>query len=276
MGIFNGNYILGGDEIERLTEADFLKVDPNRRQLVLEKVGFVPLGSQGDTSVSQSGAKVEYTRRVEQELTTLSPSGPLQTKSTSTWTTALPTHTSHRSKKRAANPSPQKDLFLLASLVQNPTNLGGLSRVAEIFGCSSLAINSLSSTSSKEFTSVSVSSEHWLKIIEVKVVEVIRFIREMKVKGYTVVGIEQTDASYILGKDAKEENEVGKAMGKTGPWNLPKLAVLMLGSEREGIPAELLGEVDMCVEIPQKGETRSLNVQTAAAVVCYEWNKQWG
>lgn len=64
-------------------------------------------------------------------------------------------------------------------------------------------------------------------------------------------------------------------MGKEGRGKLPKKAVLMLGSEREGIPAELLGEVDMCVEIEQRGETRSLNVQTAAAVVCYEWDRQW-
>ena len=92
------------------------------------------------------------------------------------------------------------------------------------------------------------------------------FLREKKVQGYTIVGIEQTDVSSILGKMNKNGKE----------WKLPKNAVLMLGSEREGIPADLLGEVDLYVEIEQKGETRSLNVQTAAAVVCYEWNRQWG
>jgi len=83
-----------------------------------------------------------------------------------------------------------------------------------------------------------------------------------------IVGIEQTDQSIILGKE--DSGKEGISGGR-----LPKKAVLMLGSEREGIPAELLGEVDMCVEIEQRGETRSLNVQTAAAVVCYEWNRQW-
>lgn len=80
-------------------------------------------------------------------------------------------------------------------------------------------------------------------------------------EGYTIVGIEQTDQSVVLGRDAG--------------WRMPRKAVLMLGSEREGIPAGLLGEVDLCVEIRQRGETRSLNVQTAAAVVCFEWDRQW-
>ena len=46
--------------------------------------------------------------------------------------------------------------------------------------------------------------------------------------------------------------------------------LLLLGTEKYGIPAELLGELDWCVEIPQQGRTRSMNVQTAAAVVLYD------
>jgi len=92
-----------------------------------------------------------------------------------------------------------------------------------------------------------------------------------KIDGYTIVGIEQTDVSLVLGK----ESSAGAGGKVGGSWKLPEKALLMLGSEREGIPAELLGEVDLCIEIEQRGKTRSLNVQTAAAVVCYEWNRQW-
>ena len=68
--------------------------------------------------------------------------------------------------------------------------------------------------------------------------------------GYSVVGIEQTDRSVRIG-------EAGCV--------LPEKCVLVLGSEAKGIPAALLAECDMLVEIPQVGVTRSLNVQTAAA-----------
>jgi tRNA guanosine-2'-O-methyltransferase len=50
----------------------------------------------------------------------------------------------------------------------------------------------------------------------------------------------------------------------------------VLGAERTGMPADVLVECDECVEIRQWGSTRSMNVQTAAATVLYEWRRQWG
>jgi TrmH family RNA methyltransferase len=49
----------------------------------------------------------------------------------------------------------------------------------------------------------------------------------------------------------------------------PPLAVL-LGSEGEGIPAELLTEADEMVRIPMTGTAESLNLAVAAALVVYE------
>ena len=55
-------------------------------------------------------------------------------------------------------------------------------------------------------------------------------------------------------------------------WNIdyrPPLAVL-LGSEREGLPAELLAAADECVRIPMTGTAESLNLAVAAGVMLYE------
>ena len=49
---------------------------------------------------------------------------------------------------------------------------------------------------------------------------------------------------------------------------------LLLGSEGEGVPAALLGEVDACVEIPQAGVLRSLNVHVATSLLLWEYAKQ--
>lgn len=50
---------------------------------------------------------------------------------------------------------------------------------------------------------------------------------------------------------------------------------LMFGKESGGIPEEILkGHPDTCVRIPMLGETRSLNLSNAAAIVLYEALRQ--
>lgn len=50
---------------------------------------------------------------------------------------------------------------------------------------------------------------------------------------------------------------------------------LMFGKESAGIPEEILKEhPDTCVRIPMMGETRSLNLSNAAAIVLYEALRQ--
>ena len=54
---------------------------------------------------------------------------------------------------------------------------------------------------SKNFTSVSLSSELWLPIKELREACIGKFIEGKRLEGYTIVGIEQTDRSIILGSD---------------------------------------------------------------------------
>lgn len=52
---------------------------------------------------------------------------------------------------------------------------------------------------------------------------------------------------------------------------------LMFGKESGGIPEEILKEnKDHCIRIPMLGETRSLNLSNAAAIVLYEALRQNG
>ena len=159
----------------------------------------------------------------------------------------------------SAQPSRPSDLIVVGSLVDNPYNLGGLSRVSEIFGASALCLQNQNVLSNKEFQSVSVSSHLHFPIVHLSASGVPGFLAARKGEGFTVVGIEQTDRSVILG--SKEAQ-------------LPKKVVLVVGSEKEGIPALVLTECDTLVEIPQQGITRSLNVQTAVSIVLYEHARQ--
>ena len=80
---------------------------------------------------------------------------------------------------------------------------------------------------------------------------------QMKSEGYTIVALEQTQSSVCL-----------------SAYAFPKKVVLLLGDERRGVPVELLDVVDQCVEIPQFGITRSLNVHVTGALAVWEYTRQ--
>jgi tRNA guanosine-2'-O-methyltransferase len=73
------------------------------------------------------------------------------------------------------------------------------------------------------------------------------------------VGVEQTSSSVSLTE-------------MVFPPDRP--TILLLGKEKEGIPVSLLDAVDQCVEIPQLGIIRSLNVHVSGAIMIWEYTKQ--
>ena len=96
---------------------------------------------------------------------------------------------------------------------------------------------------------------------EVTVDELPVWIGSMRRQGYTILGLEQTDTSINL---AQIDKESIASFAK---------CVLLLGKEKEGIPVELLQEIDLCLEIPQYGVVRSLNVHVSAAIALWEITK---
>jgi tRNA guanosine-2'-O-methyltransferase len=252
-GIFSGNYLRGGDEVEIIPDDAFAGLedfeDGRRRRIPLgAAVDVVEAAATEPIVVGLHSGRVNYHPQDAARLAVLSnppASAPLQTKGSDISTAAVE--------------DDGADIILCASLLDNGFNLGGVSRVSEIMGIKTLTLASKAIVKTPEFTSVSVHSEAWLDIQEVPVPDIAAYLRAKRSEGYTAVGVEQTDRSVILGRSE---------------WKFPKKTVLLLGTEKYGIPAELLGELDRCVEIPQKGRTRSMNVQTAAAVVLYEACRQ--
>lgn len=79
----------------------------------------------------------------------------------------------------------------------------------------------------------------------------------MKKNGYIIVGAEQALHSLPL-------SEV----------KFPKKSLFLLGNEKKGIPPNLIPLLDICVEIPQIGVIRSLNVHVTGALFIWEYAKQ--
>lgn len=49
---------------------------------------------------------------------------------------------------------------------------------------------------------------------------------------------------------------------------------MVLGREKEGIPADIIHMLDACIEIPQLGVVRSLNVHVSGAIALWEYTRQ--
>ena len=60
------------------------------------------------------------------------------------------------------------DLIVIASLIDRVPNLGGLCRTCEVLGAKQFVLSTLRVTEEKDFSSLSVSSEKWIKVTEVQ------------------------------------------------------------------------------------------------------------
>lgn len=258
-----------------------------------ENVGLLPLGPI-TSSTEETKSSLTNAAAVAPSTTTTTTPIPLQIKAS---TFNLPTSLTSASITSPHPPRKARNIILIASLIANPFNLGGLSRISEIFGVSALYIPSLAVLGHKDFTSVSVSSHFWLPIHELSgggseksggdTTALRNFLTQKKLEGWKVVGIEQTDSSFVIGRRQKQgekaagddgtniDMEGGRCRGKSGDgeYQFPERVVLLLGSEREGIPPTLLAETDQCVEIEQVSDSFETSTRIKTANTMFRLDK---
>lgn len=84
-------------------------------------------------------------------------------------------------------------------------------------------------------------------------------VRRLKAQGWTVLAVEQVEASTMLGDFV--------------PCKGRHYAVV-LGNEVKGVRQDVVDECDGCIEIPQHGTKHSLNVSVTAGIVIWDiYNK---
>jgi tRNA G18 (ribose-2'-O)-methylase SpoU len=84
-------------------------------------------------------------------------------------------------------------------------------------------------------------------------------VRELKEKGYVIIGIEQAEGAISLGDF--EINQGGKF-------------ALIFGNEVNGVAQEIIDMCDQTVEIPQFGTKHSFNIAVSAGIVLWELNRR--
>ncbi|SDZ91681.1 TrmH family RNA methyltransferase [Microbulbifer marinus] len=157
-------------------------------------------------------------------------------------------HSAHR-------PSSQHyPLCYLAIDIRTPTNVGGLFRIADALAIEKiyLAGNSLTPPNSK-LRKISRSTEkHVAYAYKENALETARHLKSL---GYRLVCLEITSSSIEL-----DQLSVGAQ----------DRICLVLGSEKDGIPHELLALADATVHIPMYGTNSSMNVAAACAIATYD------
>ncbi|EJS44350.1 trm3p [Saccharomyces arboricola H-6] len=177
---------------------------------------------------------------------------PLQTKS-GAWETVL-----DLDKGKSNEIVTRSDLIVVSSLVDKAPNLGGICRLCDVLGVGLLTVQDIKVKKHPQFKNVAVTADRWMPIKEVPLDNIATFMKEKKKEGYTLIGLEQTD------KSVKLDNH----------FQFPKKSLILLGTEAFGIPGPLLSELDLCLEIQQFGVVRSMNIQTATAVIVHSYTVQ--
>ncbi|KAB2622786.1 tRNA (guanosine(18)-2'-O)-methyltransferase-like [Pyrus ussuriensis x Pyrus communis] len=162
-----------------------------------------------------------------------------------------------RSQAMERERASRQQLILVASLLDRIPNLAGLARTCEVFKVSGLAVADANVVHDKQFQLISVTAEKWVPIIEVPVDSLKVFLERKKREGFSILGLEQTANSVPLDQ-----------------YSFPKKTVLVLGREKEGIPVDIIHILDACIEIPQLGVVRSLNVHVSGAIALWEYTRQ--
>jgi len=143
---------------------------------------------------------------------------------------------------------------LILDGVTDPQNFGAILRVAEGFGVNVVVIPQHESVGlTPAAVKASAGASEWVPVAQVT--NLARTIEELKKSNYWVYA-------------AAANGERPTAIDFRG-----KVA-LVLGSEGKGIRRNVLEHCDRTVTIPMSGRVDSLNVATAAAVLCYEVRRQ--
>lgn len=149
----------------------------------------------------------------------------------------------------------EKPALILLDGVEDPRNLGAIIRVAEGAGMHGLVITK---NRCAEVTPVTIKTAagaaFHLPIAQVS--NLAAQIELLKKRGLWLVGLDERGEKSIFEMDAK----------------IP--LAIVLGGEGKGLHRLVREKCDFVYHIPMRGQVASLNVATAAAVVCYEIVRQ--
>ncbi len=137
--------------------------------------------------------------------------------------------------------------------IRSAMNVGSIFRTADAFAIEKIIICGISATPPhREITKTAIGATESVSWeYKSSIEETVTLLKNI---GYTIMGIEQTDSSVLLGESL---------------IHFDKIAVIF-GNEVEGISDVIIHQLDLCIEVPQFGTKHSLNVSVCAGIVLWE------
>jgi 23S rRNA (guanosine2251-2'-O)-methyltransferase len=143
------------------------------------------------------------------------------------------------------------DVVLVLDGVGNPSNVGMILRTATASGVAGVVLPRVGSPSVDPLVvRASAGVAYRAPILRSRTAA--DAVRTLRAAGWRIAGLDADAAAGLYTTD------------------LPPATAIVLGNETEGISHEVAELVDVRVSIPMAGGVESLNVSSAAAVVCFE------
>jgi tRNA G18 (ribose-2'-O)-methylase SpoU len=144
-------------------------------------------------------------------------------------------------------------------------NVGSIFRTADAAGCGRIELVGFTPSPfdrigkvRSDFKKVALGAEEKIKVHSST--KITATLRELKKEGFFIVALEQAKNSILYTTFHKK-------------FPKEKKIVLLIGNEPKGIPAQVLKQVDVIIEIPMSGIKESLNVSVAFGIALYELKK---
>jgi len=149
-----------------------------------------------------------------------------------------------------------KEVVVIAHNVRSMYNVGSIFRTAEGAGVAKLYLTGYTPYPPRpEIAKVALGSEKRLSWEQIG--RVGDLISDLKQSGYLIVALEQDNRSIDYRKFRPTKSKVA----------------LIVGNEVRGVSKPLRDVSDVIIEIPMKGQRKSLNVSVAFGVAVYQLSK---
>lgn len=147
--------------------------------------------------------------------------------------------------------------IIVCDSFKTPENIGSIIRLAANVGCRKVISIGGGTYKSWRVKRTACMAIDYVELLEMETSDFVSHISEIIPDGYQIVAVETSPTATNIFKT-----------------ELPRRAVLVLGSEINGVCDEVLGLCPIQVYIPMTGPATSMNVATAASVAIFEWQRQ--
>ncbi len=138
--------------------------------------------------------------------------------------------------------------------ITNPANIGSLIRLADNIGSDEVFI--LGDQFTFRQSSVKYTAGQSFNTVKLSLITAEEFF-DKRPDDYQLVAIETSEQSQNIFTTL-----------------LPEKVIFLLGSEKNGLPEDILLRCNLAVHIPMTGACKSMNVSHALAVGLFEWQRQ--